>query len=316
MRIGKRLRHLWRRQQFEFDLAEEVRIHREMAEARLLETGASKEEARDKARREFGNETAAFEASRGVWQFSWLEELLQDARFAARGWVRSPGFAVTVIATIGLALGLNTALFTAFDHYVLRPLAVRDPGSLYEVTWLVKSGERHPFTWEEFERLRQQTHVLSGAYAAVGVLGQMDQRPIWGMLVTPNFFEMLGARVVMGRPFTPEDAPAQGIGAYIVLGHSCWKSKYGSDPAIIGKKVYVRGQPFEVIGVAAPAFIGVGPITPDFCAGVYRRARGGRRPGCKQRIRHRGGGSGVRLFSAGCRQRGCEIAFGPWSNRC
>src|ERR1035438_2197693 len=143
MRIGKRLRHFWQRRRFESDLAEEVRIHREMAEARLRESGVSAEEARDMASRQFGSAALALEESREVWRFGWLETLSQDTRYAARGWLRSPGFAVTVIATIGLALGLNTALFTAFDHYVLRPLAVRDPGSLYQVEWSVKSGAGH-----------------------------------------------------------------------------------------------------------------------------------------------------------------------------
>src|SRR5581483_5826814 len=170
----------------------------------------------DAASRQFGSTALVLEESRGVWQFAWLEALLQDTRYAARGWARSPGFAITVIATIGLALGLNTALFTAFDHYILRPLAVRDPGSLYQVEWSVKSGAGHFFTWQEFQQLREQKHVLSGAYAAFGVLGQIDQQPAFGQLVTPDFFDMLGARVAIGRAFMPEDAPAPGTGAYIV----------------------------------------------------------------------------------------------------
>ena len=105
---------------------------------------------------------------------------------------------------------------------------------------------------------------MSGAYAAFGVLGQIDQQPAWGQLVTSDFFEMLGARVALGRPFTPQDAPGPGAGAYIVLGNNCWKSKFGSDPQIMGRKVLVRGQPFEVIGVAAPEFAGIGPVPADF----------------------------------------------------
>ena len=264
MRIGKRVRHLFQRRRFEAELAEEVRIHREMAETQLRENGASEEEARNAARRQFGSEALVLDESRDVWRFVWVEGLLQDVNYAARGWARNPGFAAIVIATIGLALGLNTALFTAFDHYVLRPLAVRDPGSLYQVEWSTKSGAGHFFTWEEFQRLREQKDVLSGTYAAFGVLGQIDQQPAWGQLVTPDFFEMLGARVAIGRPFTPEDAPAPGAGAYIVLGHNCWKSKYGSDPDIIGRRVFVRGQSFEVIGVAAPEFTGIGPVPADF----------------------------------------------------
>ena len=264
MRFAKRLRQFFGRRQFDADLAEEVRIHREMAEDRFRELGVGDAEARNAAYRQFGNVSRALEDSRSVWQFAWVEQIGQDIRYAARGWIRSPAFAATVIATIGLALGLNTALFTALDHYVLRPLAVRDPGRLYQMEWSTKSGGGHFFTWEEFRSLREQTNVLDGVYAAFGVLGQIDQQPAWGQLVTPDFFEMLGAKVAIGRPFTPADAPSPGTGALIVLGHVCWKSKFSSDPKIIGRKVVVRGRQFEVVGVASPEFTGIGPVPADF----------------------------------------------------
>jgi predicted permease len=95
---------------------------------------------------------------------------------------------------------------------------------------------------------------------------QLDQQPALGYLVTPDFFEMLGARIAIGRPFTPEDAVVPGSGAYVVLSHDTWKSRYGSDPQILGRKVLVRGHPFEVIGVAVPEFMGVGPAPADFWA--------------------------------------------------
>jgi predicted permease len=195
-----------------------------------------------------------------------LEEFAQDVRYAIRTWRRNPGFALLVIATIGLALGLNTALFTAFDHYVLRPLAVRDPGSLYQVEWKTKSGAGHFFTWEEYQQLGQQEHMLAGTFAIIPVLRQLDQQPALGYLVSPDFFQMLGVRIALGRPFIPHDAAAPGTGRFVVLGHNCWKSRYGSDPLILGRKVFVRGQPFEVIGVAGPEFTGIGPAPADFWA--------------------------------------------------
>lgn len=266
MRIANRLRRLWHRQRFNDDLAEEVRIHLETAEARLREAGASAEEARDQARRQFGNQPLVLETSRAVWSYTRLEQLVQDIRYGARAWRRNPSFAITVIASIGLAIGLNTALFTAFDHYVLRPLAVRDPGSLYQMEWTTRSGAGHAFTWSEYQSLSEQKQVLAGSYASVNALRQLDEQPALGQLVTADFFEMLGARVRMGRPFTPADAPAPGVGAYVVLSDSCWKSRYGSDPKILGRKVFLRGQAFEVIGVADPEFKGVGPVAVDFWA--------------------------------------------------
>jgi predicted permease len=266
MRAGTRLRRWWERRRLESDLAEELRTHIEMAEARLREQGVTKEEARIQARRQFGNQTLAFEESRAEWRFALLDELSQDVRYAVRTWRRSPGFALVIVTTIGLALGLNTALFTAFDHYVLRPLAVRDPDSLYQVEWKTKRGAGHFFTWQEYQRLTEQEHILSGSFAAAPVLRQLDQQPALGYLVTADFFQMLEVKMALGRPFTPADAAAPGTGAYVVLGHTCWKSRYGADPLIIGRKVFVRGQPFDVIGVAGPEFTGIGPAPADFWA--------------------------------------------------
>src|SRR5215204_5127172 len=116
MRLWKRVR-MWRdRRRFEQDLAEEVRIHREMS------GGAA-----------FGSEALALEQSREVWGFAWLDSWKQDIRYAARGLRRSPGFAIAVIGAIGLGIGLNTTLFTVFNAYVLRPYAVRDPHALHAV---------------------------------------------------------------------------------------------------------------------------------------------------------------------------------------
>jgi hypothetical protein len=93
--------------------------------------------------------------TRAVWNFQWLESLMQDLRYAMRGFRHSPSFALTVVGTIGLALGLNTALFTIFNAYVLRPLAVRDPYSLYQFTWITKSGDGHGFHLKDFEEFRR-----------------------------------------------------------------------------------------------------------------------------------------------------------------
>src|ERR1035438_6241670 len=100
MKIFKRVRMWAQRRQFEADLAEEVRIHRELA----AEFG-----------RQFGPEALALENSRAVWGFGWVDGLRQDVRYALRGFRKSPAFALTVVGTIGLGLGLNTTMFTVFD---------------------------------------------------------------------------------------------------------------------------------------------------------------------------------------------------------
>src|SRR3954449_9507420 len=133
MKIWKRVRMWWRRGRFEADLAEEVRIHREMSGAAA-----------------FGSEALTLEQSREVWGFAWLDSWKQDIRYALRGLRKSPGFTLAVIGAIGLGIGLNTTVFTVFNTYVLRPYAVRDPYSLYGFTWHGKEGDGHFFSRQEY----------------------------------------------------------------------------------------------------------------------------------------------------------------------
>src|ERR1041385_2810222 len=105
MKIWKRMQLLAGRRQFEADLAEEMRLHREMAAEVYGQDGV----------KAFGSVALSLEDSRAVWGLAWLDSWMQDLRYAVRGFRRTPGFALTVIGTIGLALGLNTTLFTVFD---------------------------------------------------------------------------------------------------------------------------------------------------------------------------------------------------------
>src|SRR5258708_2940716 len=134
--IWKRILHLLRTRRFEAELEEELRFHRHMLEADSAHPAA------------FANATLALEASPRQWSFGWLESLRQDMLYALRGFRRAPLFALTVIGTIGLALGLNTTLFTVFNAYVLRPVSIRDPHGLYDLDWILKRGGRR-FSWRE-----------------------------------------------------------------------------------------------------------------------------------------------------------------------
>src|SRR5207247_6158062 len=143
------------------------------------------------------NISQALEASRTQWNFTWLESLLLDLRHAVRSSKRTPVFAVTVISTIGLALGLNTTLFTVFNAYVLQPYAVRDPYSLYYVAWSTKAGGRN-LTWREFKDLQRQNPVLSDVMADGDTI-QIPSQGLMGRPVSGNYFTALGASAILGR---------------------------------------------------------------------------------------------------------------------
>jgi len=252
-----------KRRRFEADLAEEVRLHREM-EAEYRRSGGEG--------RYFGSAALALEESREAWGFGWLDSLAQDLRYACRGFRKAPAFALTVVGTIGLGLGLNTTLFTVFNTYVLQTIAVHDPYSLYEVWWESKDGT-YRATWPQFEELRRQDTVPADMAAHDFLFASVDGRFWLGELVSGNYFPMLAPGASLGRTIEPEDASAPGTGSVMVLSHSAWKNWYGSDPNILGRKLWLRGQPFEVIGVAGPGFAGVGDVVLDFWIPITMHAR-------------------------------------------
>jgi predicted permease len=249
--IWKKILHLVRPRRFEAELEEELRFHRHMLEADSAHPAA------------FGNATLALEDSRGQWTFGWLESLRQDMLYALRGFRRAPLFALTVIGTIGLALGLNTTLFTVFNAYVLRPVSIRDPHGLYDLDWVLKRGGRR-FSWQEFEDLQRTRTGFSESAAYNNLIARVNAYPLFGHLVSGNYFPLLGVDAAMGRLITPDDASAPGAGPVVVLSYAAWKNKFGADPNLLGSKVIIHGQPLEVIGVTRPEFSGIDQVTPDF----------------------------------------------------
>jgi predicted permease len=256
-KLWKRLRQLVQRRKFESELADELRIHREMAEDAARRAGAAPEDARRQSARAFGGEALALEDSRAVWRFAWLDSLAQDIRYALRGFRKSPGFALTVVGTLGLGLGILATSFSVFSAEVLRPFAVRDPWSLYGFYWGSQRGIAHlGLTWREFTDLRKQkaafSEVLGTQTASVAIAG----KPEIVEAVSGNYFTMLGGRICMGRPILESD-DAPGAAAIAVAGHDMWTRRFGEDPNMIGRKLYVRGRPVEVVGVACPEFNGL-----------------------------------------------------------
>jgi predicted permease len=196
-----------------------------------------------------------------------IEAVWQDLRYGWRGLLHAPGFLLTVTVTIALGLGVNTALFTLFDANYLRPIHVRDPHSLYEMFWINRSGNANDFSWSEYREFLAQNPAFSEAAALLRAEARMAGHHLSGVLVTDDYFQMLGVRTALGRTLLPGDASASAVAA-VVLAHTTWQIQFGGASDIVGKKILLRGHPFEVVGVAPPEFTGLGARPTDFWAPI------------------------------------------------
>ena len=261
-----RIRALFFRARVERELEDEVEFHLAMSRRQHLDAGHSEEEAAGLARRDFGRVGAIKEDCRGARGLDAFETAVQDVGYALRTFSRNPAFVFTVSGTIALGLGLNLALFTLFNAYVLRPLSVHDPYSLYAFTWSDRVGREHGFSWDEYQRLVKEKPAFSDVAAVQGLFTRVNGHAVQGELVSGNYFQMLGVGTALGRPLLPKDSEVPGREPYIVLSHQGQQSIFGGRGDIIGAKILIHGFPVEVIGVAPREFQGLTETPKDFWA--------------------------------------------------
>lgn len=162
----KRFRALLFRNRAEQELDDELALHLEMETRKNLAAGMAPEQAARAARLHFGTDPGAVkDYVRDTHGIGFLETLLHDIRYALRGFRRAPPFALTVIGTIAIGLGWNTAAFTLFNAAFLRPIDARDPYSLYAFGWQDRTGNGTPVTWRQLDELRQQRPGLAAITA-------------------------------------------------------------------------------------------------------------------------------------------------------
>ncbi|MCA9739604.1 MAG: ABC transporter permease, partial [Gemmatimonadetes bacterium] len=192
-----------------------------------------------------------------------MGDLLRDLRFSVRMLTKSPVFTLAAVVTLALGIGLNAATFSAVRGIMLRPLGGTDhPEELVQLYRKWPGMDYGSTSVPHFQDLRDRTGGVFSNVAAWGFVQSalsVDGRPerLMGLMVSANFFQTLGAEMQLGRAFIPgtEDT---GPGAHpvIVLGHTFWQSRFGGDPAIVGRTLEINGHPFEVVGVANPEFRG------------------------------------------------------------
>jgi putative ABC transport system permease protein len=198
-----------------------------------------------------------------------MSAIVSDIRYALRQLRRSPGFAFTAVATLALAIGANTAIFTLLDQALLRALPVQDAKRLAVLSFAgeysghVSSeggdtpGHKHYFSYPMFRDLRDKNTVLSGliasAPATAGVTWNNQAESASAELVSGNYFQVLGVQPALGRLLVASDETAPGANPVAVISFDYWKNHLGEAP-VQGKTLLVNGSPFTIVGVAAPGF--------------------------------------------------------------
>jgi predicted permease len=246
------------------DFSDEIRAHLKLETERLQSEGLSYEEARAAAHRAFGNVTKAQEQFYESGRWLWWDHLRQDLRHGLRVLSKSPGFTVIAILTLALGIGANTAIFSVVDCLVFRPLPVDHPGN---VVFLTSSRKGHSpgtvFSYPDFMDIQKQTTDAFSDVSAVGMFVMdgltMDGKSesMWSCYVTGNFFRLLGLKPALGRLILPSEGSVAGADPVLVLSYAYWKSRFNSDPGVIGRKASVNGHPVTIVGVAPEGFGGI-----------------------------------------------------------
>jgi putative ABC transport system permease protein len=188
-----------------------------------------------------------------------MRNLFQDFRYALRQLRKNPGFTAVAVLTLALGLGANTAIFSVIDAVLLHPLPFHDPSRLVIVR-PTEPGRRDDIgvSYPTFLDWRSQNHVLEGLSVFreedFTLTGRGEPAHLSGAVVSANLFSVLGVPPADGRDFTPEEDQPAGTGLPIILSHSLWQNRFGSDPKIIGQSLTLDGQTFSVVGVMPASF--------------------------------------------------------------
>jgi len=196
-----------------------------------------------------------------------MATLLNDLRFAVRLLVKKPVFTLVVVITLALGIGLNTAVFSAVDALLLRPLpGVREPDELVQVYRTWPGNVRHgSSSVPHFQDVRDRsgdvfTGVAAWALTPMNISAAGRSQRVIGAIASANYFSVLGVDAARGRTFSADEDAGRGAHPVVVLSHSGWKGAFGSDPAVVGKSITLNGRSYTVIGITAEGFRGSLPI--------------------------------------------------------
>jgi putative ABC transport system permease protein len=241
------------------ELSREVSSHLAMLEADYEQRGMTRDEARLAARRAMGSVALAKDLHRDARSFVWVEDLRRDLRHAIRALRRAPGFTLVAVFTLGLGIGVNTTFFTIVNAICLRGLPIDEPDRVMYLSGRDAQDRTLGLSYAEFDDMRARTTAFSrmAAYVITSPTVSDNRQPpsrVLGAYLSAGSFELLGDQPMLGRTFSAEeDNP--GSPAVVIIGGELWRSRYASDPHIIGQTITINGVPSTVIGVMPRGFM-------------------------------------------------------------
>jgi putative ABC transport system permease protein len=251
---------LFRRRDLENDLQRELQSHIDLEAEQQQQAGASEDEAHYAARRAFGNATLVAEDVRESWSLAWLEHFFRDLRYGARALRKSPGFTAVAVLTLALGIGANTAIFSAIDALMLRPLPFTASDQLVRI-YSIQKGMFNTFANPDgpsaldvrdfAQRSRSFQNMVAYDTWRKNVsfgesAGQPEQMAVG--LVPAAYFEILDIRPIIGRLFS-EDENQEGKNYVAAISAQLWRNRFAGDPSVLGRKVRINGEPYTIVAV-------------------------------------------------------------------
>ena len=250
------------RNRLEQDLDREMQAHLDAAVADHMRAGMSPDDARRRARMDFGGPEQMKEEARDARGTRWVEDFFHDSRFAVRGMRRSPVFATAAVLTIAIGVGANTAVWSIMEALMKRALPIERPEQLVALKKVGLAENEYLVSYPVMQQMQREVGNaadLAGLGAISRVYATTTDRPepVQALVVSGNFFDVMGVHAQRGRLFSMEDDREIGASPVVVLGDEYWQRRFNRDPAVVGKTIRINGFPVTVIGVAQAGFGGL-----------------------------------------------------------
>ena len=257
--IKRRVHSLLHRSHADAELQREIEIHIQQLTNEAMAAGMTEVEARAMALREFGAVEQIKEECRDTRRVRWIQDFVQDLRYGVRMLRQSPAFTAVAVITLALGIGANTAIFSIVDAVLLRSLPYRDPDQLvvmFDVP-VDRPDALSAISYRDFTECRAQSHVFSqmagNAFHDLTLTGAGEPAIVNTADVTPEIFPLLNAKPLLGRTLLPEDGKP-GAAAVAVLSENLWRSRFGSNPGLIGQSIALDMRSFTVVGILPASF--------------------------------------------------------------